>query len=650
MVRTIMCLALLPSGWCGAAFTIEAAGPGRSMLREDGRPVLVYNHGDQLAAGLPEDRTRSCYVHPLFGLDGEVLTDDFPSDHPHHRGVAMMWPRIRIGTDAVDQWHLRGIRTINETLELSPADGVAVLTATNSWVMADGAIVARESTVWRVHPADARGRAIDIRATITAGERPVTLQGAASPKGYGGHLIRLAPRTNERITTDRGAVDADLDRRPFRWADYSAAFENAPGPSGVTLMPHPAGDDYPPAWQLRPYGVLGIAWPGIASRTISSGESLTLEYRMWIHRGHADTAAPEKAWSTWMDELGRSVPTGNRFDPLTTDAWSTVGTARYSIEDGVLHGRGDEPRNSFHVFPRSLGDFELEMEFMPAPGSNSGVQVRSEVTADGKAVRGYQIEIDTSDRAWTGGLYDELRRGWLETLADDATARSAFIPERWNHLRIIMEGPRIRTWVNGVPCVDAYDATDLEGVVALQVHGGACDVRWRNLALTPLGRHRWHPVFDGASLKGWDASGGGRWSIEDGVLVGRRSADGGPDGRLMLNRPLGDFTARLEFMTARGTAGVRFREQSGASGPEAILNHGPDDWHTMTITAAGSRIVVHVDGSKTMDATEESLPPTGRFGLRLHGDDDAELRIRSLEILRPDDGTRTADGLPAPKR
>ena len=70
----------------------------------------------------------------------------------------------------------------------------------------------------------------------------------------------------------------------------------------------------------------------------------------------------------------------------------------------------------------------------------------------------------------------------------------------------------------------------------------------------------------------------------------------------------------------------------------------------MTITAAGSRIVVHVDGSKTMDATEESVPPTGRFGLRLHGDDDAELRIRSLEILRPDDGTRTADGLPAPKR
>ena len=82
---------------------------GTAMLMENDTPVLVFNHGDQLAGGFDQNRTRSCYVHPIFGLDGEVLTDDFPEDHPHHRGASMMWPRMRIGDLTVDQWHIDGM-------------------------------------------------------------------------------------------------------------------------------------------------------------------------------------------------------------------------------------------------------------------------------------------------------------------------------------------------------------------------------------------------------------------------------------------------------------------------------------------------------------------------------------------------------------
>ena len=60
-------------------------------LFESDRPVLVYNHGVLSKAGVPADRNRSTYVHPLYGLDGEVLTDDFPKDHYHHRGL--FWAR-----------------------------------------------------------------------------------------------------------------------------------------------------------------------------------------------------------------------------------------------------------------------------------------------------------------------------------------------------------------------------------------------------------------------------------------------------------------------------------------------------------------------------------------------------------------------------
>ena len=679
MPRSSLLSVLLITGWCGAEFTLEPLDSGRLLLLEDGCPVLVYNHGDQLAEHAPEDRTRSCYVHPIYGLDGEVLTDDFPRDHLHHRGAAMMWPRMRIGDRAVDHWHLEGIRTRNEDVELELDGSIAVLTASNTWTMDDGSIAARESTVWHVHPSNGRGRVIDVTATITATDLPVTLQGAAPPKGYGGHMIRFAPRTGERITTDAGDIDGDRDRLPFRWADYSATFDGADAPSGITMMPHPDGEDYPPSWQLRPYGILGIAWPGLGRHVIEPGASVTLAYRLWIHRGDAQAGGAAGAWSEWMAELERATPTDSRIDVLARDGWSTVGTARYDIEGGVLHGRGNEPRNSFHVYPDPVADFELELEFKAAPGSNSGIQVRSAVTEDDAAVRGYQIEIDTSERGWTGGLYDELRRGWLEPLADDPVARSALMPDRWNHLRVVMEGPHVRTWINGIPCVDAYDATDLEGILAFQVHGGACDMRWRNVSLTPLGRHRWHPLFDGATLDGWTASGGGTWSVEHGILIGRQQADDPSHGHLLLDRPIDDCTIKLEFMSPAGNSGAYFRadrgghagvlgfqaEIDGRSGrtgglyetggrqwvvptraeADSFVDHYvPDRWNTMTITADGPRIVVHVNGRKTADIVDDAGRRRGLFALQLHGGEDMELRVRSVELLQPDAGTVHADG------
>ena len=83
---------------------------GTSLGLWDGaKPLLVYNHGVQSKTGVPADRNRSTYIHPLYGLDGEVLTDDFPRDHYHHRGLFWAWPHVKIGGRELDLWMLKGI-------------------------------------------------------------------------------------------------------------------------------------------------------------------------------------------------------------------------------------------------------------------------------------------------------------------------------------------------------------------------------------------------------------------------------------------------------------------------------------------------------------------------------------------------------------
>ncbi len=151
----------------------------------------------------------------------------------------------------------------------------------------------------------------------------------------------------------------------------------------------------------------------------------------------------------------------------------------------MLYGMGRNlPRNSFLASPRDYADFILEVEVKIEVGGNSGIQIRSHLDTANDRVFGYQIEIDPSGRAWSGGLYDEGRRDWLDSNEGKEEARAAFRPGEWNQYRIECRGDHIRSWVNGVPCADFHDQVDASGRLAFQVHGGQkADVWWRNLRI-----------------------------------------------------------------------------------------------------------------------------------------------------------------------
>ncbi|MBE7499101.1 MAG: DUF1080 domain-containing protein [Verrucomicrobiales bacterium] len=182
------------------------------------------------------------------------------------------------------------------------------------------------------------------------------------------------------------------------------------------------------------------------------------------------------------------------------------GQAKYRAEQGMVIGQTvPKTPNAFLCTTRPYTNFILELEFQTSPGLNSGIQVRSEchdhekvVELGGKTFRipagrvhGYQVEIDPSDRAWSGGIYEEGRRGWLKDLKDNEPARRAYRAEGWNHLRIECRGSSLKTWLNGVAAADLVDEVTPAGFIALQVHGvgdrqDPLEVRWRNLRIQEL--------------------------------------------------------------------------------------------------------------------------------------------------------------------
>jgi hypothetical protein len=200
--------------------------------------------------------------------------------------------------------------------------------------------------------------------------------------------------------------------------------------------------------------------------------------------------------------MGLSSFAGNRlnaqweelFDGKTLDGWvQRNGQAKYEVIDGMIVGTSvkGEP-NSFLCTKTDYANFILDLEFWADDDMNSGVQIRSQSLEEYRngRVHGYQVEIDPSARAWTGGIYDEARRGWLYDLRFNEAARNAYKNEQWNHLHVEAIGDHIRTWLNGVPAVNLIDSMTPSGFIALQVHSrpeSGIQVKWRNIRIIDLG-------------------------------------------------------------------------------------------------------------------------------------------------------------------
>ncbi|MHB9046334.1 MAG: 3-keto-disaccharide hydrolase [Pirellulales bacterium] len=355
------------------------------------------------------------------------------------------------------------------------------------------------------------------------------------------------------------------------------------------------------------------------------------------------------------------------FDGKTLNGWKKAGGgATYRVEDGTIVGRVGPGPNTFLCTEKTYGDFIFKVEVKLDVPSNSGIQFRSHKRTAGDRVFGYQAEIDPSARAWSGGIYDEGRRGWLYSLEGHPEAQKAFKVNDWNAYVIKAVGPSLTISVNGVPCADLIDTTDLEGFLALQVHAAKeGQIRWRNILLKDLGTSKWQPLWNGKNLEGWEKIGGGDWKVEGGTIHGTSAASEGRHGHLITKKEYGDFALRVKYKANRGNSGLYFRVDREGAGdvkgfqaeidptkdagglyetggrawvvqpkPEQVKTwYKPNAWNEMSVVAIGKRIVVSVNGKQTAELKNDPGRTRGFIALQLHGGQDMDVLFKDIEIL-----------------
>ena len=300
---------------------------------------------------------------------------------------------------------------------------------------------------------------------------------------------------------------------------------------------------------------------------------------------------------------GQEAKWQDLFNGKNLKGWERLnGTADFKVKDKTIIGISKKGSpNTFLATKKMYDNFILEFEFKVDDGFNSGVQIRSQSIKDynNGRVHGYQFEIDPTERGWSGGIYDEARRGWLYPSSKNEKAKKAFKNNEWNKGRVEAIGNSIRTWVNGVACADLIDDMTLSGFIALQVHSVSDSdvgksVSFRNIRIltdnpdqfatsrTANGieqvnaiantisekerQEGWELLWDGKTSDGWR---GARldhfpekgWVIDDGILKVMKSGGGESafGGDIVTKKKYKNFVLKVDFKITEGAnSGVKY--------------------------------------------------------------------------------------------
>ena len=347
-------------------FRFEENDKKQLTLTEGTSPIFTYQYDVIEHENVPRTnprRTSGCYVHTLYGLNGEILTDNAPADHYHHHGIFWRWSHVGIhepdGTTTNHSlWENNTglkqhfVRWIDRTI----SDESATFTVENGWFIGDpkdGKKIMIERVKIIAHriqnnlannlagtpvnhgtPGTPASRAIDFEFQWQPTDKPITLRGVED-KSYGGFTMRFKPfvpagrtlagRSDiNRITTPAGIAEGDLPETPLPWADYTSLFsrrifdaavtlEGQPlegtvvtfkpsvQPSGAAIFIPKDHPDFPPTWLTRYYGPLCVGWPGVKGRTFQPGEKFELRYRVWIHDGAVTVPQIEEAYNEYLE-------------------------------------------------------------------------------------------------------------------------------------------------------------------------------------------------------------------------------------------------------------------------------------------------------------------------------------------------------------
>ncbi|WP_224996104.1 DUF6807 family protein [Cesiribacter sp. SM1] len=303
----LLSVLLLPAAGLAQHLKFVEADGALTLFDQD-RPVFSYQ---KMTKSLQGQYPRANYVHPLYSLAGDSLTEDFPADHPHHRGVFWTWHQLYVGEKRVgDPWFCEGISWEVEKPLTVVEKETALLEATVYWVSTTSidedpepdTLLQEQVKITYRKPAAAYYE-LDFEVVMVPLQEQLSIGGSEDEKGYGGFSVRLKTPDDLRFTSKTGALTpANTAVQAGGWVDVKGSFNpEAKEPAGVVIVCEPRDLENFQGWILRKKDSMqNVAFPGRVPMLLE--KPLSFKNKLIVYSGGISREEIERIYAAFARE------------------------------------------------------------------------------------------------------------------------------------------------------------------------------------------------------------------------------------------------------------------------------------------------------------------------------------------------------------
>ncbi len=301
MLKLIPVIALICLSLAGKTQINMVVKPGGFLFMEGSDSIFFYQKSPKDKGG---EYSRCNYIHPLYGPDGTRMTEDFPGDHLHHRGIFWAWHQILIDNKLVsDGWELKNFQQKVSSFEFKLQKGIGVINTTVDWksmVWGEGKEpYLQEKTTMTIFPKSGNFRRIDFEIHLKPLTDRLQIGGSDDEKGYSGFSVRLKLPEDVNFRSEKtliepvtNAVDAG------NFMNINGSFLKNGKEGGVVIWNNPENPAPSTRWIIRKStSMQNAVFPGRQPVAIHLGEPLVLKYSLLVYQGEMSTKQIQKSFN-----------------------------------------------------------------------------------------------------------------------------------------------------------------------------------------------------------------------------------------------------------------------------------------------------------------------------------------------------------------
>lgn len=272
---------------------------GGFLFMEGKDSIFFYQRSPKDKNG---DYSRCNYIHPLYGLDGSRLTEDFPADHLHHRGIFWAWHQILIDNNQVsDGWELKNFQQKVTNFEFMLQKGIGLINTTVEWkspLWKNGSeAYLKEDAKITIYPKTGNYRRIDFEIRFKALTDRLSIGGSDDEKGYSGFSARLKLPSDATFSGENGLIEPiNTAIEAGNLMNISGALLNDGKQGGVAIWSYPSNPAPSTSWIIRKAASMqNAAFPGRKPIAIPFDQPLVLKYSLLVYQDNMSPKQIKKA-------------------------------------------------------------------------------------------------------------------------------------------------------------------------------------------------------------------------------------------------------------------------------------------------------------------------------------------------------------------